>query len=91
MHKTKVININLQEGILVSEDDKTVFAFFSHHNTILVLHSPWTDDDIEIPDPVSSYEVSAISADHLTIAGYAKDEEREAHWFKEQNKKLSST
>jgi hypothetical protein len=90
MNKTRVLSINAQEGLLIGENNDTIFAFFSHHNTILVCHSPWSEDDFEIPENLTSYEVSVNWAAHISITGWAKDGERDSHWFKEQNRAITA-
>ena|SRR5712675_2388730 len=89
MHKTRVFSINAQEGLLIGESNDTIFAFFSHHNSILICLTPWSDDDFEIPKNLESYEVSINCATHLSLTGWAKDAERDSHWFKEQNRAIT--
>jgi hypothetical protein len=90
MHKTRVLSINAQEGLLIGEDNDTIFAFFSHHNTILIVHTPWTEDDFEIPKNLESYEVAVDWASHISLTGWAKYADRDTHWFKEQNRAITA-
>jgi hypothetical protein len=88
IHKTFVLPVNAQEGLIMGENNHTIFAFYSHHNAIIIATTPWGKGDFQIPPIMQSYEVTRCA--HLSITGWADDGDRCAYWFKERNKAIAS-
>lgn len=69
MTKTKIFNVNLQEGFLISESEHIVAAFSRHQQAIL-WKSPSAHKFCAVPDEFVTYASYHYATDSFSISAW---------------------
>jgi hypothetical protein len=71
MKKLTIINVNLQDGLLLS--DEHVVGGFNRHNNVVILSVPWNKSDFEFPNELETFEVITRRTDSISLTYWTPD------------------